>query len=469
MVRASSVEDGYTGLMNRIVRLAAGLSILLTAPGFAPYQAAAQTMAARAGAAAPGASASAAGSAGAAVVPNLSLPAANLAAPGLASPLTTASVFKPVAVMGVYAAPAPANDGVRAAAVLPVQPAAMPVVAAAAAVPVNAAVFSLSESASRVQAAASPGAATTPEAELGVLFEGASVRRSALGEAVLAAASSESDPNRLESSSAREPAKGPRWVGRLQRIPDGDPANPRTSLKRTFSVGFLAAVVPIAITMITVAIAAALGHELHPNYKGPVGDALPSLLQAIGIWIGAAIMAPVSEEAIFRGGIQGRLAKLTKKLRLGDFVVPALITSTFFVALHETSDPVLFATRMVHALILSYVYKKEGILAAMAAHGFFNGLLALTVVFTALGLPVLSLAVLPVAGYYSWRSWKVIKEQRPLIASGALKPMPMSGLVSLIFAALLTLGYVMLMPNVFWLVGAVILGIHGLMKIKNNS
>ncbi|UPT76177.1 MAG: CPBP family intramembrane metalloprotease [Elusimicrobiota bacterium] len=180
-------------------------------------------------------------------------------------------------------------------------------------------------------------------------------------------------------------------------------------------------------------------------------------------------MAPLSEEAIFRGAFQGRLAKLTAKLRMGDFVVPALITSTLFVALHETADPVLFAARMVFALALSYVYKKEGILAAMAAHGIFNGLLAVTVVFAAAGMPILSLAAAPLALWAMWRSIKLLKSQRPDIKSGALTPLPMSGLLSLLFAALLTAGYFFLMPNVFWIIGAVLLGINGFRKLRSNQ
>ena len=173
-----------------------------------------------------------------------------------------------------------------------------------------------------------------------------------------------------------------------------------------------------------------------------------------------------SEEAIFRGGLQGTLAKITTKLHLGSFVIPALVTSIGFVALHETSDPVLFGTRLVHAMILSYVYKKEGILASMAAHGFFNGLLALSIVFSAIGLPWLSFATAPIALYLAFKARGVLKAQKPAIASGQLTPKPLTASLAFVAAAILMLGYFLIMPNIFWPIGAVALVYTGIKKLK---
>ena len=85
--------------MNRFARLSLGLAILLSAPGLAPYQAAAQTMTGRVSVVAPGAS-SAAGVAGRAGETGIALPAANLSVVGLVPALTPASapVLKTVAV-----------------------------------------------------------------------------------------------------------------------------------------------------------------------------------------------------------------------------------------------------------------------------------------------------------------------------------------------------------------------------------
>jgi len=72
---------------------------------------------------------------------------------------------------------------------------------------------------------------------------------------------------------------------------------------------------------------------------------------------------------------------------------------------------------------------------------------SLSIVFSALGLPWLGLAVVP----------------------GALTPKPLSGLLSIAFAAILMIGYLFLMPNIFWAIGAVALLINGIVKLKNKT
>ncbi|MBI2386288.1 MAG: CPBP family intramembrane metalloprotease [Elusimicrobia bacterium] len=445
--------------MNRIARFFVALSLLLAAPGLAPYQAAAQTV----GAARAAVPAGSIGAAGASIHglggANLALPAASLRL-GLVPSLTPSAALTPVlnAPAGVFAAvPSIASPAALKAVAASAAPAAnAPVIAAA---PV-AALSSLQTGTKALETAARTGAAEAPRTALDGLFEGSAARPDALA---VSARSAASGAPRLDPS--RGPAQGPRWVKSF-RGPDEAPA---TSVKRTLSVGFLAAVVPIAVTMVTVVIAQLFGYVLHPNYQGPSAGEVPTILSALAMWIGAAVMAPVSEEAIFRGGLQKKLSQLTAKLRIGDFVVPAAITSFIFVALHETSDPVLFFTRFVHALILSHVYHKEGILASMAAHGFFNGLLALSVVFSALGLPWLGLAVVPAALYFALRAAKVVRAQKPDIASGALTPKPLTAGLSFLMAGVLALGYFFLMPNIFWIIGAIALIVKGITMLRSRK
>jgi len=440
----------YTGPMNRITRFFVALSLILAAPGLAPYQAAAQTVSARVAVpavsiGAAGASIHGLGGAG------LALPTASLQA-GLVPSLSPA-----VALTPVLNAPAAAVNTAAPSIVSPAALKAFAVTAAATPEKVSApaaALAALQTGTQALDAAAKTGSAEAPQVALDGLFEGSASRPDALA---VAARSAASDAPRLDPS--RGPAQGPRWVKSF-RGPDAAPA---TSVKRTLSVGFLAAVVPIAVTMVTVVIAQLLGYTLHPNYQGPSAGDVPTILSALAMWVGAAVMAPISEEAIFRGGLQKKLSQLTAKLRIGDFVVPATITSFIFVALHETSDPVLFFTRFVHAMILSHVYHKEGILASMAAHGFFNGLLALSVVLSALGLPWLGLAVVPAALFFALRSAKVLRAQKPDIASGALTPKPLTAGLSFLMAGVLALGYFFLMPNIFWIIGAVALIVKGIM------
>jgi len=429
--------------MKNVARFFLSLSIILAAPGLAPYQAAAQVFSASRVSIPVVPAGAAAASIGALGGASSVLPAASLQA-GLTPALAPSAALAPVVFSPLSVA---ANDPARA-----IQP-ALKALAAKVAPQANrpaAALNVLQTGTDSLSAAAKSGADSAPQAALDGLFEGSTARPGALA---VSGRSAASDAPRLDPSQARGPAQGPRWV-KTFRAPNDAPA---TSTKRTLSVGFLAAVVPIAITMVTVIIAQLLGHQLHPNYQGPTGTETTTVLQALGIWIGAAVMAPISEEALFRGGLQGVLSRITAKIRLGDFVLPAVVTSLIFVALHETSDPVLFATRFVHAMVLSYVFQKEGILASMAAHGFFNGLLAISIVLSALGMPWLGLAVVPLALLFAVRSARFLRAQKPDIASGALAPKAMSANMAIVFAALLAVGYFFLMPNIFWAIGAVAL------------
>ncbi len=441
--------------MNRIARFVSvflSLSLVLAAPGLAPYQAAAQNM----GAARVIAPVGSIGAAGASInglgASNFTLPTASLQTALIPSLSPSAALTPAMSVPGVVnaaaitiLAPSTLNAAIQPAAATPEKIAASPVAALAA----------LKTGSTSLTAAAKTGAPDSSRVALDGLFEGSTARPEALA---VSGRSAASDSPRLSPSNAR----GPRWV-KTFRGPNNAPA--ATSVKRTLSVGFLAAVIPLAITMVTVVVAQLFGYQLHPNYQGPSGTVGMTALQALAVWVGAAVMAPISEEAIFRGGMQGRLAKLSAKLHLGSFIIPATITSLIFVALHETSDPVLFATRFVHALILSRVYYKEGILASMAAHGFFNGLLALSIVFTAIGMPWLGIATIPAALYVAWRAAKVVKSQKPDITSGALAPKPLTPTLAVIMAAILTAGYFFIMPNIFWPIGAAALIVYAI----NNS
>lgn len=445
--------------MNRITRVLAAslsLSLILSAPGLVSYQAVAQTIGSTRIAVPIGSL----GASGAAAINGLGgsasmLPAANLQ-PGLISSLSPSAALMPVLSAPIAAA----NAAVPIALINVIVPAAAAPVTKA--VP-TAAVAALRTGATALSVASKTGSQDAPIAALNSLFEGTLTKPESLA---VSALSAPSDSPRLDQPGQRGPPKGPRWVKTFQAPND---APPTTSVKRTLSIGFLAAVIPITLTMVTVVIAQLLGYELHPNYQGPAGTAAMTLLQAVAVWIGAAVMAPVSEEAIFRGGMQGRLAKISAKFHLGSFVAPAVITSLIFVALHETSDPVLFATRFVHAMILSYVYQKEGILAAMAAHGFFNGLLALSIVFTAIGMPLLGLAVVPAALYFAVKAAKVVRAQKPDIASGALAPIRLNASLSFLLAGVLMLGYFFIMPNIFWPIGAVALLIKGMLLLKSKK
>ena len=72
----------------------------------------------------------------------------------------------------------------------------------------------------------------------------------------------------------------------------------------------------------------------------------PEPLDAVMTMTAASVMAPISEEVIFRGGLMGGIRNATRRIPVvGQFWIPAVVSSAVFVAMHDLSDPVLFSTR----------------------------------------------------------------------------------------------------------------------------
>ncbi|TPW16862.1 MAG: hypothetical protein FD126_3786, partial [Elusimicrobia bacterium] len=93
-----------------------------------------------------------------------------------------------------------------------------------------------------------------------------------------------------------------------------------------------------------IAVAAALGHSPDGNYKGPSLGENATVVQALTVVFGAGVLAPVTEEVIFRGTIEGGMrAGLSRFVNseAARFWIPAVISSLIFVSAHETADPVL--------------------------------------------------------------------------------------------------------------------------------
>lgn len=254
-------------------------------------------------------------------------------------------------------------------------------------------------------------------------------------------------PERAEPGPVRTAgleAAGPRGPPSPDPVP---PAAPRQSLARSALVGWVAAIVPFCLTVAAIATAAAFGYEIHPNYSPPAQPALNAPAVA-GALVMGAVMAPVSEEVIFRAGLMGGIGKLTRRVpRLGDFWLPALSSSLVFVLLHETAEPLLIATRLVHSLIMSRAYHKEGLASSIFAHGFFNGL--------ALTLPLLGMA--PAAAALlalSALACVVLGRQRGDRRAGRLVPYELGAGASLSLAGLLLAG-VYVLPNLVWFLGMI--------------
>lgn len=250
-----------------------------------------------------------------------------------------------------------------------------------------------------------------------------------------------------------------------QGDPRTEPAEPERSISRSLRVGWLGAVIPLAFTILTTTVAQLLGYQLHPGYQGPAPSILTPATVAATFGM-AAVLAPVSEEIVFRSGLMGGIRKLTRRIPLlGEFWIPALVSSAIFVALHELSDPLLFFTRMVHSLILSWAWHKEGLPSSIAAHAFFNGLLTLPMVFSLLPGPGPIIAGLLTAALgivYTWRSIKALKAQRADRASGEVMPFEISSKQALALAGVLIAGYYLLAHNPIWFLGAMGYGWYAL-------
>lgn len=92
------------------------------------------------------------------------------------------------------------------------------------------------------------------------------------------------------------------------------------------------------------------------------------------------VMAPVTEELVFRGFVYGGLRKV-----LG-FFPAALLTSVIFAAVHLQFNWVQFFQILLLGLILAWLYEHKGnLVAPMVAHAVYNGSVALLLIAGALG------------------------------------------------------------------------------------
>lgn len=449
-------------MIRSLSRVAASLSVLLS---LLPTEAAAQFAAARAasevrpvaGVVAPAGAFSAFSAPSAAFAAAPSFSAAPSFAPALAPAGSAAALAAPSATLSaapaLAALPAASIPAAAPSAVLAAAPAETP----AARTNSAAALRSVSET---LRAASTPDSAVDRSANsLDSFYAGAAVRPSA-DDAVAAPAL---DSSRLSAASLREPSES----GRAGSA--ATPAAPRTTFKRTFAVGYLTGFVGMALTILGSGVASMIGWHQHGNYHMP----LPThggIAAAIAISLGASVLAPMAEEVLFRGGLQGGLSKLTTKLRLGAFAIPALITSAVFVVVHETSDPVLMGVRFIFAYMLSRTYAKEGILASMAAHGTFNGLLVVPLALGMIGAPMIfQIAFMPLALWAAVRAYRTLKAEKPEIEAGTLAPKPLGLRQAAIIVPALLAGFFFLMPNLFWLAGATALALWAAVRMVSRA
>lgn len=438
---------------DRFRRLAAqtlALALVLLSPGLEPYAAAAGNVAGRAAGvtgpaaiAAPTATTNIPGMSFGTLNP-LSIPSSKIAGTDGASVLPAAGAVRV----------APANQASFAS---PVASTILPVAGAATATqaPAASAQTQLSAGAqSAVQAGAAATASESASLSFSKTFDNTGLKAS-LSETSNPVPGRESMGSFLGRHTAR-----PAYGDQEPSAPEpGSPA-PKRSFATTARVALLAASIPLAITFVTTWVASALGYQFHAGYQNPFPEVLTASL-AIKAALGAAVLAPISEEMIFRGGIMGWLKSVTPKAfgQAAQFWLPAIVSSAIFVSVHELSDPVLFATRFVHSMIISWAFHREGYAGSMLAHGFFNGFLVtplvLGVFFPAWAGALAMLSLVLGGAYASWRAFKAVRAEGSDRKAGRTAPLEISPAVGLLFAAMLILGFLFVMPNSVWAVGAI--------------
>lgn len=265
--------------------------------------------------------------------------------------------------------------------------------------------------------------------------------------------------------------------GRGEKI-DSLPASsrkPRESLHRSFKVGVLAAVIGLLLQAVIPAVAAALGWEFNSNYEGPSTDMITGWLSGLRLFGAVTVMAPITEEVLFRGGILGGMMWLGSKLGKNKLVrmwLPAVLSSIIFVAVHETADPVLFATRMVGTLIMSYVFAREGLMASTAMHAAHNFVPALGLLgaaaFGPSGAALGSLTALLLSGGYAVYAHFSLKGDRADRKAGKIVPYKLTSKRALILSAIVVAGTMLFSLSPFavilWGTSAVSLLLYGLIK-----
>lgn len=188
-------------------------------------------------------------------------------------------------------------------------------------------------------------------------------------------------PRPAEEAFVEAAESSPRPSG-LERRSEGqekasEPAAPVRSLSRAAKYGYVASILGLVTTFGAQLAAAALGYAPHSNYQPPALPASPGLFDALSLTLMVSVFAPIVEELMFRVGLLGGLEWLAKKVHARSAgALASVLASAVFVVLHETSDPLLIGIRMADALLMAWVYKREGLMASIVQHAVHNGLIA---------------------------------------------------------------------------------------------
>jgi len=225
------------------------------------------------------------------------------------------------------------------------------------------------------------------------------------------------------------------------------PARPERKLSRTLKFGIVGGMLSLALSIGIPMAAAAMGWEFNSNYHAPGLPADPGFFDLARLAFGAAVMAPISEEVVFRAGILGGMMAVAGKIARNPVVrewIPAVLSAVIFAAVHETADPVLLGARIISSLVYARIYQKDGMTATIILHGIHNGFLVTGAIASALFGPIGgSAGMLLSAGllvYGTQWAWRGLKREKADVESGKLAPYRLSPRLAGILAAILLFG-----------------------------
>jgi uncharacterized protein len=114
-----------------------------------------------------------------------------------------------------------------------------------------------------------------------------------------------------------------------------------------------------------------------------LGMALGARMQVVSGWSAWAwfvLVAPIVEELVFRGLLQGQLLRLSAGRRIGPLTLANLCTTAGFVAMHLAGQPPYWAFAVaVPSIVFGHLRERFGsVFPAVLLHAFYNAGFALT-------------------------------------------------------------------------------------------
>ncbi|PCI40108.1 MAG: hypothetical protein COB53_01895 [Elusimicrobia bacterium] len=149
----------------------------------------------------------------------------------------------------------------------------------------------------------------------------------------------------------------------------------RLGCPRWLGVATRATAIVVAAKIIVIVLSPTASLEGASNYDAWGLAPEANAYAAFCFLIRGGLLAPIAEEAIFRGAFLGSAWALLRRIGIKDhtaFWTAALPVSLLFVCLHETVNPTFIWIRMSGALALACMYRLGGLRAAVAMHALGN-------------------------------------------------------------------------------------------------